>query len=314
MLSGMEQNYTIYTAADWGYRFQLAVMLDGINTHCPCDGQAVVVLTEASSAQQYAADFPRFDRLTVEFRVVETSMLSGVPVYGHVGVMTYVRLLMEKVSICPEERVLYLDADILVRRSLAPIFTALQELTEPVAAIREMGTYSVSGRGGVFNWRDLGLPPERVYFNAGVLGLRMDLIRRQSLFTQALNYLVENGRRVLSWDQGALNAVCREVSIWPLGWNCTTSALSYVGNPSGARAESFNLNDVVIAHFTGSGASKPWHVNSISPYASEYRSKFLHYGGVTSCGTRLERYLGVRVGGVLRRARLHLNGTACRLN
>ena len=291
----------IYTAADWKYLTQLRVMLESLNDNITDGGnvQRVVVLTDTTSVENYRTLDASWPRLSVEFRAVDPLRLSGLPVYGHVGLMTYVRLLMEDPDVCPENRILYLDADILIRHPISVMLQAVDGLENPIAAIREVGTYSVSGEGGVFNWYELGLPADRIYFNAGVLGIRMDLVREKKIFSHALNYLIENGMQVISWDQGALNAVCGEVTVWPLEWNFTTSALK----PSYRWWKAARLRNIVIAHFTGSGANKPWHINSISPFADEYRIIFFRCGGVLSSNTRLERWLGFKIAGMIRRVR-----------
>ena len=303
----MEACIPIYTAADWGYRAPLRVMLESLHDHTPADSrvQRVVVLTDGASVGKYFEEVYCLPRLGIEFRSVDPSRLSSLPVYGHVGLMTYVRLLMESLEVCPEDRVLYLDADILVRKQLAPLFETITAQLCAVSAVREMGTYTVAGRGGVFDWAERGLSPSQPYFNAGVLGLDMERVRSTRAFSRALEYLISNGRNVLSWDQGALNAILgSDTQLMPLIWNFTSSALF---RSSGAEGEQRpKLCDVAIAHFTGSGASKPWHINSTSPFYSEYRRYWDLTGAALAENTRLEKIVGVTPAHYVRRAMVML--------
>ena len=276
-------------------------MLESLHFHTPVSGapQRVVILTDAASFGAYFSERYSLPNLELEFRVIDPTNLSGLPIYGHVGLMTYVRLLMESTGICPEDRVLYLDADILVRKPLDHLFITIERQTCALTAVRELSTYTVAGRGGVFDWAERKLSPEQPYFNAGVLGLNMERVRSTKAFSRALDYLIKNGRKVILWDQGALNAILgHDTQLLPVIWNFTSSALYRSSHHSGEILPA--LQDVVIAHFTGSGASKPWHINSTSPFAIEYRRYLGLTGTIPITNTRLEKLLGERAASYLR--------------
>jgi lipopolysaccharide biosynthesis glycosyltransferase len=240
--------------------------------------------------------------LYVEFRPVRRELLQGITIYGHTGWMTYARLLLEDERLCEHRRVLYLDSDILVRGSIRELLYRVAGQEAPLLAVPEAGTPFVSSHGGVFNWLELGLRADQPYFNAGVLGIRLDLVREQSLFTSALRYLKTYDRSVISWDQGALNAVVGgRVSYIESKWNFTTSHLSRQspGVRVGANVDAA-AKRAVIAHFTGSGQCKPWHVNSSSPFRYEYRAlqKIAGYSFLTTSG--LERVMGIEAARIVR--------------
>ncbi len=307
MIVKVQEKIPIYTAADWAYRGPLTVMLASLDRHLP-EGVVVAVriLTLADSAEQYKRHpWPAFRRLRLEYLELNTDALVDIPVYGHTGILTYARLLLDRLDLCSEPRALYLDADILVRGNIFPILDALRLCATPLAAVREVGTDTVARNGGVFNWADLGLRGDEPYFNAGVLGLNLDMIREERLFTRALAYLVKHGRKVRSWDQGALNAVAvTRVTLWPATWNFTTSMLKASAR---ARVEMHggaflpDYSEAIIAHFTGSGACNPWTANSFSPFRMEYRVYALMVGFPTDQLGRLERKIGLDLACVLRR-------------
>jgi len=289
----------VYTAADWGYRGPLEVMLLSLDENLK-EGTLLQVrlLTLPDSIERfYNHVWPKFRHINIKFISLDVKVLSGIPVYGHTGIMTYVRLLLDQTDICPESRALYLDADILVRGDITPLLEATKNLKTALGAVHELGTETVAGKGGVFNWSELGLNRNDRYFNAGVLGLNLELIRQEGLFVLAKNYLLKHGRNVLAWDQGALNAVAvGRITFWPLTWNYTTSMLKYgaclraelsgrewVPDPSAAS----------IAHFTGSGFCKPWFNNTISPFIGEYFSYAKKAGFALGLNSGLERRLGV---------------------
>ncbi len=296
----------IFTAADWAYRGPLHAMLRSIDMHAVCAWR-VVVITDPSSYKLYrSVQYPELARLKVDFVEVDLSLLNGLPVYGHTGAMTYARLLVGTVIGKEISRALYIDADTMARGDISPLAEAVAVQRTPLAGVQECGTCTVSCDGGVFNWREIGISARQHYINAGVMGLDLNLIRETGIFIEAINYLRTHGRSTVSWDQGAINAVKRDrYALWPRTWNFTTGYLRAsfrrrMYKITGERAPSWD--SALIAHFTGSGSCKPWHVNSISPFAREYNQ--LSVGIQFECGRRsgLEDRFGDTFARCLRRA------------
>jgi lipopolysaccharide biosynthesis glycosyltransferase len=115
----------------------------------------------------------------------------------------YLRLFMDRV-LPDRDRVLYLDSDVLVLGDLAPLLaTDLGEL--PLAAVRDP-TQGVYRYGNALpGWRELGIPPDREYFNSGVMLARLEQCRRAGLFERALRFMEERPDCIVWWDQDALN-------------------------------------------------------------------------------------------------------------
>jgi lipopolysaccharide biosynthesis glycosyltransferase len=114
------------------------------------------------------------------------------------------RLFMDRVL--PEHgRALYLDCDLLILDDLAPLLaTDMGGL--PLAAVRDpfQPTY---GRSGLVmpGWQELGIPPDREYFNSGVMLFDLETCRRERLFDRAIRFLTEHPEHVGVGDQDALN-------------------------------------------------------------------------------------------------------------
>jgi lipopolysaccharide biosynthesis glycosyltransferase len=287
----------IYTAADWGYLGPLSVMLASLDTHLPSGFITPVhVLTVPASAEKFTQhQWPAFKHIKLQFVSLDMQLLGSVPIYGHVGIMTYARLLLDMDKVSTAERALYLDADILIRGDMSPLLASVHSLSQPVAAVCDAGSL-ISDPCGVFNWRELGLPKDTPYFNAGILGLNLQEVRRLGLFERARAYLLEHGRKVISWDQGALNAVAAgRVMFWPQEWKYTTGMLKWsVRFKMALRDDRQRLepSGAVIAHFTGSGFCKPWSMNSLSPFCQEYRDVARCVGFKTGLPNGLEAKCG----------------------
>lgn len=167
------------------------------------------------------------------------------------------------------DRVLYIDCDLLVRGSLAPIFKT--DLTGRFAAA-VTDTWMQRQAWLAEIQREYGV---KRYFNAGVLWFNLALMREEKLVPQ----LLELDRiRFPFRDQDVLNA-------------------AFVGRTA-EMPETYNLidpnratPDTVILHFTG--GLKPWFgaYGSLSASGKDWRA---------AC-CRLERFLGAAPGTLLRR-------------
>jgi lipopolysaccharide biosynthesis glycosyltransferase len=217
------------------------------------------------------------------------------PVYGHVSKLTYARLHIPKVAAPSTKRVLYIDADTMIRKSLTPLWEVDWLGGFPIAAVHEAGTSAVSMPCGVFNWKELGLPPYSPYFNAGVLLLDIDAIRKSGEFEKVIEYMIQHQRKVISWDQGGLNAIF--ANNWgkiPSRYNWSTSLNRPALRRQHLAAQERDPNDAAIVHFAGSGMCKPWHVNCLSPFREEYREHMRSLNMEPTAISRLEAKMGQR--------------------
>lgn len=301
----------IFTSADFGYCGVLKVMLRSLamNGHAPAV-LPIVVMTSVEDLPKFEADTWFAEQATPpRFVAVPEEIFDGMPLHGHISKMTYARLALADRRVCDVEKAMYLDADLLIRKSLRELFEWSPLPRFPVAAVRELGTPFLSSAGGVFNWSELGLSGQEPYFNAGVLLLDMPKVRQQGVFEAARVYLAQHGLRVASWDQGGLNAIL--AGRWqplPQRFNWTTSANNRkirVSAKSFAEEAIGVPKDAAIAHFTGGGFCKPWHINSISPYRAEYQNLAKEVGFTTRSSGPLEKKVGRHLAGIVRRVYAH---------
>ncbi len=160
-------------------------------------------------------------------------------------------------------RILYLDCDTLVLDALGELWNtdlrnsyvaAVRNLIEPKLATRHYG---------------LGIPPEQVYFNSGVLLMNLEAMRRDG----CVEHVFEHAQRYYGqspWpDQDSLNYVLgpRCVLLDPR-WNCQNSFF-YWPQAEEAFGKSV-LNKATsspgILHFEGPYEAKPWHYLNRHPF------------------------------------------------
>lgn len=129
----------------------------------------------------------------------------------------YYRLLLPE--IVADRRVIYLDSDILVRKSLLELFTVDLEGTPLAAAVDHALTYHLRDHGMpiIYKEKDVALDDYYLdvldfdltnteYFNTGVLVMDLDVWRRADLAEQCLRYLQLKGELNMA-DQDAANHI-----------------------------------------------------------------------------------------------------------
>jgi lipopolysaccharide biosynthesis glycosyltransferase len=218
--------------------------------------------TEDLDEQKTRRSLARFTNHSLAFQkfAPQSNLLLPLVSGAHYTIDTYTRLWVEEFFPEKTDRVLYLDADIVVVGSIAPLWN-----TDLGGAL--MGAVDIPGSDqGV---RQLAMRAEDGYFNAGVLVIDLQQWRTTRARDTVLDYIRANPERV-SYDQDALNACFR---------SCTTR-LDYKWNVIRPfyreplvlpleRAEIEAIRrDALIIHFNG--GSKPWSYFCDHPRRAEY--------------------------------------------
>jgi lipopolysaccharide biosynthesis glycosyltransferase len=191
----------------------------------------------------------------IAFHNVPDAWLNGLPVKGFTRKATWYRAFLP--DLIDADRVLYLDLDLLATDSLLPLWeTGLDEwLLGAVTNVLPPTDRHHAER--------LGLPGERSYFNAGVLLMNLDVMRREQTREQICSYAVHNAARLNLRDQDALNFVlhARRLPLHPR-WNCMNGVVHYPHAAAllGEEALAEALAEPAIRHFEGPAFAKAWHL------------------------------------------------------
>ncbi|GFD88101.1 glycosyl transferase [Tenacibaculum sp. KUL152] len=169
---------------------------------------------------------------------------------GRLNSITFVRYALAE--ILPDlDRVIYLDADVLVTGDLSALWETL--LYDHVAGVVEDHSLMSQRRPTT-----LGLLSS-YYFNAGVMLIDLVKWRERDTFVRLLH--IHNSKTQWEYnDQDVLNKVLdREVHYLDAKFNAQTYTLNHqlVDTP-------------VVVHFTGQ--EKPWHLSSTHPFTASYRT------------------------------------------
>jgi lipopolysaccharide biosynthesis glycosyltransferase len=226
-------------------------------------------------------------RFDIEWLRVDASALADVPVSGHVNQISYYRILMPRLLPSDVERLIYLDADLIIRADLARLWRhdlsghlclAAQDCAAPymdssqvLASYQQCRAY-LGSPWPVPNFRELGLRPDAAYFNAGVLLVDLAAWRDADLARQMLACLEQNQPHVRWWDQYALNVVL--AGRWgslDLRWNQGAQIFQYPTweqSPFDRRTFEELRDDPYIVHFTT--RHKPWLASCRHPLRKEF--------------------------------------------
>ncbi|OCH85037.1 glycosyl transferase [Obba rivulosa] len=171
---------------------------------------------------------------------------------------------VDMLRVLPVERVLYLDADVLVRASVRELWET-DLCGNPVAAAQDVG-FPMGHRG------IQGAP----YFNAGVLLMNLALIREDAA---GLQERCRGMKEAEFHDQDALNA--HFAGRWlPLNLKWNAQGLGTYADCASSEREKMDLNamcDPAIVHFTGPVNPDVAHV--LNPYVQPYTAKPWGYAG-----------------------------------
>ncbi len=209
----------------------------------------------------------RFHWVTLSAREFE-----NLSTWGRAVPRMYQRLAIPDFFQDRASRVLYLDADLLVLGDIEELLDV--ELGDKaVAAVQDMVIPRVSSPLGLSNYKQMGLPLQTHYFNAGILLMNLPVWREESIVERALEYL-KTAKNVGLMDQDGLNAVLH--SSWlPLHyrWNIIGSV---AGRPF-FKAKHLDralyeeaMKSPGIVHFAGH--LKPWQIGRLgSRWDADYK-------------------------------------------
>jgi lipopolysaccharide biosynthesis glycosyltransferase len=246
-----------------------AVMLRSLLQHAR-DGSLQIEYLHGDDTSSYGrrliARMVEMEGAEIRFRRVPDALVKGFPVKGFTRKATWYRVLLDE--LLPESRrVLYLDVDLMVCGSLAELWsTDLQDnLVGAVTNVPELHERAYVERP------ELGGDP---YFNAGVLLLDLDGIRREGAGERLRRLAREEGGRLRWRDQDALNEVLhdRRGELHPR-WNCMNAVMNFpwAADYFGAAELAEARRAPAIRHFEGPDANKPWHLLAEPAMRAQYR-------------------------------------------
>lgn len=194
--------------------------------------------------------------LVYDIKVTE-HWFTDIPVLERLPEESFYRLLA--FHILPEnaDRCLYLDPDIIIRKSLLPLYnTDLGECY--IAASSHM-----HGKKDAFNKARLGIRGQERYINSGVMLMNLKHIRRDFNVEDILECLEESVQSLLLGDQDMVNILFGRKTLF-------------------VPEEIYNLDERTFRYFS---ENKGWTIDTVAE-----KTAIIHYNG--KCKPWLEEYKG----------------------
>jgi lipopolysaccharide biosynthesis glycosyltransferase len=218
-----------------------------------------------------ALEHPRASIIWQEASIAELTHLRAV--HSNYNSLNYLRLLVPDLLPAALEKVIYLDADVVVLGDIADLWD--EPLGErALLAVRDrIGV--VDSPMGLPNYQELGISAGAKYFNSGVLVFNLRRWRNEGLAARILSYLGEHSNELQWADQDGLNAVLFD------DWGELEFRWNWQIVPDAKRALAagcwgLELTEKSIVHFVTS--AKPWLPGSRYPE----RRLFYHYLDMTA--------------------------------
>lgn len=190
----------IVTASDENYVAGVLVLIASAHRHNPTARFSVL------TSDWSAASLAKLDALRARLGIgidrleISADRLAQLPIgRAHLTAAAYARLLIPEL-LPQEDRVIYMDSDMLVTGSLAAAWSA--DLTGQVLAAVRCPAPTPAHAAAI----DL---PLAQYFNSGFLVMNLDLFRAESLAQDCFAALMDPDCPYLSEDESALNVVAR---------------------------------------------------------------------------------------------------------
>lgn len=202
---------------------------------------------------------------SASFLSIPDERIEGLPITQHFNRAMWYRVHLPEL-IPDVDRVLYLDADLIVLDSLGPLWDT--DLADNYLA----AVTNVFGPWDMHYPATLGVSASS-YFNTGVLLMNLEAMRRDDCTTALRDYALEHGETLWFCDQDAMNVLLggRRLPLHPR-WNCMNSLYIFPASTDvfgGDRVEEARRSPAV-RHFEGGGANKPWHYLCDHPMREAY--------------------------------------------
>lgn len=228
----------------------------------------VYVLTDGLSekAREKFAKLSKVYNKPIDVLTIDKHRFDGLMVSDRYPVSMYYRFLLPDM-LPDEDRVLYLDCDIIVRHSLDGMYETDLE-GKALAAV-------VSQSCDLLRWTNI-LKLSTPYFNSGVLLMNLEYWRQNKIADKLIKWLAEYPGRLWLPDQSALNKVLEgSVAYLNYTYNFQENWTTNIELSSVHFSKWDDISEVgkdpAIIHYCD--AEKPWFIES----KHKFKEEFLQY-------------------------------------
>lgn len=218
----------------------------------------------AQNKEKILASLKKFSNQKISFYQIDKNVFKDSQKILHINEMSYFRILLPKILV-NLKKVLYLDCDLLIFKDVANIFKINLKESEFLVASQIFHPNYQKVLSKQFN-KNLSL-----CFNAGVLLMNLQVMRKNNLTKELMDFSRLNANKLLAADQDVFNIVMNnKVKRLDPTWN-VSSYVFYAKDHSycqlGTKKFKSLKNNPSIIHFDG---AKPWSFGHLHPYKKKY--------------------------------------------
>lgn len=193
---------------------------------------------------------------------VDKDRFEGLPLSHHFSIETYYRFLMQTMVPDTVSRILWLDADMIIKGSLKEFY--YQDFEDKCIAVCKSINKDPDSL-----IKKLCLPAGTPYFNAGTILFNLEKIRKEMDPEVYFEYAKNNPEKITWLDQDILNAVFfdkKKVHDYKL-----YNFMHFSGTNFSDEEKRIIDNETVVLHYIGS--VKPWNPKYVG-YTYKYYKKY----------------------------------------
>jgi lipopolysaccharide biosynthesis glycosyltransferase len=291
---------SIVLASDRRFVRQLSVTLASIAVNTGERPHRVFILHDGFASQLIRKLERPLEGLDLCWLDARSAAIQGVRLPDYLTRGSLFRLRIDELLPDEVDRVLYLDADLLVREPLVELWETPLD-GRLLGAVRDATSPWVSAVFG-FPWREFGMSPSAPYFNAGVMVIPLDDWRSQRVGPRSLELLQRHG--FANADQCALNVVVGSAwkalePRWNMQWGHLVDDGTLAWVSESEIMERLAPREAAIIHFNSGRMRRPWEPHCTHPYCEEWIAMLEHTawpgwhpkrnGRVKRAGQRLRR-------------------------
>ena len=248
----------IFFAVDDQYIPFLAVTLQSIVEHSTEEYYYVIKILYTNISEENKEEIKKYTKENINIEFVDLNyymekVKGKLYTRDYFSMTTYFRLFIS--NLYPQyNKAIYLDSDIVLLTDVAELYN--EDIgNNLVGAVPD----DIIQQNEVFQEyveKVVGVASYKTYFNAGMLVMNLDELRKNK-FQEKFLYLLENVKYSVVQDQDYLNRICKgRVKLLDMTWNVMPNATKDV-----------NEEDIKLIHYNYQ--YKPWHYDNI-PYGKYF--------------------------------------------
>ena len=242
----------IFFAVDDGYSPFLAVAIQSMIDNSSDDNKYLIKVLYTNISEENQKKILKYERSNVDIEFVDLNyyikkIQDKLYTRDYYSKTTYFRLFIP--NLYPQySKVLYLDSDIVILDDIAKLYNT--DMGDNLVAAAPDDVIQFNKVFQEYAELVVGVADYRKYFNAGILVMNLDELRKFK-FQEKFIYLLDKIRFSVAQDQDYLNRLCKgRVKFFDRVWNRMP-----IPDPK------IKASDVKLVHYNL--AFKPWHFEDI---------------------------------------------------